>query len=215
LHGNSLEGDAELGVGEELHGEAQNEMSSVTFTLKVEILLLQAGVQLEESFQEVHEINTVGRSESRHIISNNRVSDTDRVINIQKMVIIVPGDFVKNRAKVHIVEDDSERTSFIITVTTRDSGATSQGKDQGSSVVDSGSSLVSSSSVELVKDFGARGLVDSDVASVKFTRIREIDGFLIDFVDFDVGEVFVNRIGFSSFRHSREGERVAAAEKEG
>jgi len=59
LHGNTLELDAQLRVGEELNGQTQNEMSSVTFTLKVEILKLQSGVQLEESLQEVHEVNTV------------------------------------------------------------------------------------------------------------------------------------------------------------
>jgi len=59
LHGNTLELDAQLRVSEELNGQSQDKMSSVAFTLKVEILELQSGIQLEEPFQEVHEINTV------------------------------------------------------------------------------------------------------------------------------------------------------------
>jgi len=131
------------------------------------------------------------------------------------MVIIVPGNVVENRTKVIVGKDDSERTSLIITVSARDTRTTSERNDQRSGIVDSGGLLVAASRVELVKDLGARGLVDGDIASVKFTRIRETDGFLVNFVDFNIVETGVDRVGLATSGHVGKGESVTATEKKG
>jgi len=131
------------------------------------------------------------------------------------MVIVVPGNVIEDRTKIVISKDDSERTSLIVTVSTRNTRTTSEGNDQRSGIIHSGGLLVAASRVELIKDLGARGLVDSDVSSVKFARIREIDGFLVDLVDFNVVEAGVDRVGFATSGHVGKGESETATEKKG
>jgi hypothetical protein len=65
-------------------------MASKTFTEDVEIVLGQAGIKLEESDKEDLEVSGGIHSVVWLFITSDRISNTDRAINEEKVVLVIP-----------------------------------------------------------------------------------------------------------------------------
>ena len=149
-------------------------MATIAFSKDVKRLSSKRCVDLEESDEEGLHIFS-NDSGSVHVVSTDRVTNTDWVVDEEEMVLVIPGNIYWNSLKGAVgVGHDCVRTEFIeLTKTVSTAWTSLQPKEQWCGVVERCSGVCgTTSSVKPVEIFGLGGRVHGDVAGSELTDER-------------------------------------------
>jgi hypothetical protein len=151
---------------------------------------------LEKSDQENLEISSgIHSVVGVFTFSSDRESNSDRAVNEEKIVFIVPSDVLEGWDEFSILTDNGQRTDFkIISCTIRASRTTLKPKDKRSRIIVGGCLGVTSSGIEDVEDLGKSTSVGSDVPIINLSGIGDVGLSLVDNIGFRVIEIRVVRV---------------------